>query len=76
MPSGWDFPVPTDTNDGFYLSHIPVPARGKDKKLTAARRSTSACGRTSIRDVIVMLKLCHHVPYRHIQDFPEDFFMF
>ena len=31
--SGWDFPVPLDTSDGFYLSHIPVPTRGKDKKM-------------------------------------------
>ena len=35
-------------------SHIPVPSREKDKKRTAARRSHT--GRTSICDVIVMLK--------------------
>ena len=27
-----------NTNDGFYLSHIPVPAHGKDEKRTAVRR--------------------------------------
>ena len=48
------FLSPLNTNDGFYLSHIPVPASGKDRKRTAARRSHA--GRTSIRDVIVMLK--------------------
>ena len=48
------FLSPLNTNDGFYLSHIPVPASGKDRKRTAARRSRA--GRTSIRDVIVMLK--------------------
>ena len=26
------FLSPLSTNDGFYLSHIPVPALGKDKK--------------------------------------------
>ena len=31
------FLSPLDTDDGFYLSHIPVLARGKDKKRTAAR---------------------------------------
>ena len=48
------FLSPLDTNDGFYLSHIPVPARGKNKERTAARRPRA--GRTSIRDVIVMFK--------------------
>ena len=27
-----------DTNDGFYLSHMPVPAHWKDKKRTATRQ--------------------------------------
>ena len=31
------FLSPLNTNDGFYLSHILVPAIGKDKKQTAAR---------------------------------------
>ena len=48
------FLSPVNTNDGFYLSHKPVPARGKVKKRTAARRPHA--GRTSIRDVIVMVK--------------------
>ena len=48
------FLSPLNTNDGFYLSNIPVPASEKDEKCTAARRSHA--GRTSIRDVIVMLK--------------------
>ena len=34
---GWALGLGLNTNDGFYLSHIPVPARGKDKKRTAAR---------------------------------------
>ena len=55
------------------LSHIPVPARVKDKKRTAARRPHA--GRTSIRDVIVMLKLRHHVAYQRIQHFLEVFCM-
>ena len=36
------FLSPLNTNDGFYLSHIPVPALGKDKKQTAARRSLTS----------------------------------
>ena len=36
------------------LSHIPVPARGKDKRQTAARRLHAGC--TVICDVIVMFK--------------------
>ena len=48
------FLSPLNTNDGFYLSHTPVPALGNDKKGIAARRPHA--GRTSIRDVIVMLK--------------------
>ena len=47
------FLAPLNTNDGFYSSHIPVPTRGKSKKLTAARLPHA--GHKSIRDVIVML---------------------
>ena len=47
------FLSPLNTNDEFYLSHIPVPTRGKGKKLTAASRPHA--GPKSIRDVIVML---------------------
>ena len=36
------------------LSHIPVPALGKDKERTATRRLHDS--RTSIRDVTEMLK--------------------
>ena len=54
----------TDYNDGFYLSHIPVPTRGKDKKRTAARRPQA--GRTSIRDVVVML---NYVTKSHLLKF-------
>ena len=52
------FLSPLDTNDGFYLSHIIVPARWKYKKRTAARRSH--VGRTSFCDVNVMLKVYVH----------------
>ena len=31
------FLSPLNTNDGFYLSHIPVRARGKDKKIAVCR---------------------------------------
>ena len=55
-------------------SHILVPARGKDKKQTTARRPHAK--RTSIHDVIVMLKIRHHVASQRIQDFLEIFFMF
>ena len=68
------FLSPLNTNNGFYLSHIPVPARGKDKKRTTARQLHA--GHTSICDVIVMLKLCHHVVSQHILYFLEVFFMF
>ena len=55
-------------------AHTPVPARGKDKKRTAAHLPHA--GRTSIRDVIVMLKLRHHVASQRIQDFLDVFFTF
>ena len=64
------FLSPLDANDGFYLSHIPVPARGKDKN------EQPHLGHWSICDVIVMLKLNHHVVSQHIQDFLEVFLMF
>ena len=35
-PLVWIFLSPLNTNDGFYLSHTPVPALGEDKKRTAA----------------------------------------
>ena len=56
------------------LSHIPLPARGKDKKRIATRRLHADC--TLIHNVIVMSKWCHHVASQHIQDFSEAFFMF
>ena len=56
------------------LSHTPVPARGKDKKQNADRWPHA--GRTSIRDVIVMLRLRHHVACLRIRDFLEVFLMF
>ena len=42
------FLSPLNTNDGFYLSHKPVPALGKDKN-----NEKPHAGRTSIRDVIL-----------------------
>ena len=45
------FLSPLNTNDGFYLSHIPIPARGNDEKKRNSCRS--------IHDIIVMLKLGH-----------------
>ena len=59
------------------MSHIPirVPACGMDKKRTVARRLHA--GRTSISgDVIVMLKLHHHVASQRIQNFLEAFLCF
>ena len=55
------FLSPLNTNDGFYLSHIPVPALGKDKKRTAAWWPHVDPWR-------------HHVASQHIQDFLEVFF--
>ena len=37
------FLSPLNTNDGFYLSHIPVTASDKDKTRTPARPLTSIC---------------------------------
>ena len=68
------FLPPLNTNDRFYLSPITLTARGQDKKGTAARRPHAGC--TSIRDVIVMLKLRHHVTSQRFQDFLEAFVMF
>ena len=39
---------------GINLSHIPVPARGKDKKRTVVRQSHGSC--TSFHDATVLLK--------------------
>ena len=61
------FLSPLNTNDGFYLSLIPIPACWKDKKWTATRWPHT--GRTSIPDVIVMLKWRHNVAFQRIQDF-------
>ena len=47
------FISPLNTNDGLYLSQIPIPARGKDKNATATGWPNA--GGTSIYDVIVML---------------------
>ena len=59
---------------GIFLSHTPVPALGKDKNRTAARRPHAGC--TTISDVIVILKWRRHVALQRIQDFLEDFIMF
>ena len=56
------------------LSHIPIPASGKDKNRTAVRQPHA--GRMSICDVIVMLKLRHHVASQRIQDFLKASFIF
>ena len=80
----WQASFPTETvgprvgiflsplnNDGFYLSHIPVPARGKDKKRTAARRRKLAAQRS-----VTPLNWRHHVATQRIQDFLEAFFKY
>ena len=64
------FLSPLNTNDGFYISPIPVPAYGKDQK------GTGACRPHIDHYFIVMLKLRHHAAFHHIQDFLEVFFMF
>ena len=64
------FLSPLNTSDGFYLSHKAGSTRGKDKN------EQSQIGCTLICDVTVMLKLCHHVPSQHIEEFLEVFFMF
>ena len=73
-PRAGIFLSPLNTNDGFYLSHIHVPAHGKDKKWTATCLLPAGC--MSISDIIVMLKWRHHVAFQWIQDFMEAFFMF
>ena len=56
------------------LSQIPAPARGKDtNKRTSAQRLHA--GRTSTRDVNVMLKWRHHFASQRIWDFLEAFVM-
>ena len=54
-------------------SHIPLPANSKDNKQIAT--CWPHTGRTSICDIIVLLKLRHHVASQCIQDFLEVFFM-
>ena len=56
FPSYWQLFSRTPDQDFrcFYPCEITVPARGKDKKGTAARQSHA--GSTLISDIIVMLK--------------------
>ena len=68
------FLSPLTTNDGFFLSHIPLPAHGKDEKRTAAHKQHA--GHPSIRDVIVMIKLRHYFASQRNQDFLEFFITF
>ena len=56
------FLSPLNTNDGFYLSHTPVPALGKDKK-TAARWPHYPWRHYNV----------HHVASQRIQDFLKAF---
>ena len=63
MVSPWVgiFLSPLNTNDGFYISNIPVLARGKDRKRLSELRPHASY--MWICDVIVMLKLRHHVAF-------------
>ena len=63
------FLSPLNTNDGFYLSHIPVPALGKDKKRTAARCLHVDPWRHC--DVKMTSPWRHHVASQRIQAFLE-----
>ena len=73
----WDR-IFSHTRSGFPLflpmwdNSYPYQPKGKIKN-TAARWTQA--GRTSICDVIVMLKWRHHVASQRIQDFLETFFM-
>ena len=60
----------TPDQDFHCFYPFEIPALGKDKK------EQPHAGRTSIPDVIVMLKWLHHVASQHIQDFLEGFFEF
>ena len=66
----WDFRCFYPCEIKLSQSLIPVPARGKNKK---NEQPHVVC--TSVRDVIVKLKLRHHVASQRIQDFLEVFFM-
>ena len=68
------FLSPLNTNDGFYLSHIPVPACWRDKYPTATLRLHTSHMMFPL--VIVMLKWRQHVTFQRIQDFLEAFFIF
>ena len=69
---GFFCPHWTPMMDSFHLACLYKPV-GTIKERTAARRSRT--GRKSIRDIIVVLKLHHHVASQRIQDFLEVFFM-
>ena len=56
----------------FYLTY-PYQPVGKIKKRIAARRPHACC--MSIRDVIVMLTLSHHIASWRALDFLKVFFM-
>ena len=50
------FLSPLNTNDGFYLSHIPKRARGKDKKNRTAGRMLAS--RRSVTSNVTMSHIC------------------
>ena len=56
-----------------YFYTVPARGKGKKTKLTAVRRPRAV--RTSIRDVILTLKLRHDDASQRIQDFLDVFFM-
>ena len=70
---GFFYPHWTPMMDSIFLAYL-YQSVGKIKKQTAARRSDG--GRTSIHDVIVMLKWRHYVTYQRIQNYLEAFFMY
>ena len=55
----------------IFLSHTPIPALGNDKK-----NEQPHAGRTSICNVIVMLKWRHHVASERIRDLWKSFSYF
>ena len=66
------FLSPLNTNDGFYLSHTPVPDKEKDIK----KNEQPHAGCMSIRDVIIML---NDVTMSHLSEFRifwKSFFLF
>ena len=69
-PTGWNFSVPTEHQWWILFISQTVPALEKNEN------ELPHVGRTSVRDVLWIMKWRHHIAYECIHDFLEVFLMF